>query len=47
MGRLLVAKAFIAVTHDDVMKLELVRGLTKLKAGNLIGKKRRGQLVLT
>ncbi len=34
MGRLLVAKAFIAVTHDDVMKLELVRGLTKLKVGN-------------
>jgi phosphoserine phosphatase RsbU/P len=35
MGRLLVAKAFIAVAHDDQMKLELVRGLTKLKAGSL------------
>jgi phosphoserine phosphatase RsbU/P len=35
MGRLLVAKAFIAVAQDDVMKLELVRGLSKLKASAL------------
>ena len=34
MGRLLVTKAFIAVQHDDGMKLELVRGLAKLKVGN-------------
>jgi sigma-B regulation protein RsbU (phosphoserine phosphatase) len=33
MGRLLVAKAFIAVSHEETMKLELVRGLTQLKAG--------------
>lgn len=34
MGRLLVAKAFIAVAHEDGMRLELVRGLAKLKTGN-------------
>ncbi len=33
MGRLLVTKAFIAVAHEDGMKLELVRGC-KLKTGN-------------
>jgi phosphoserine phosphatase RsbU/P len=35
MGRLLVTKAFIAVAHEDGMKLELVRGLAKLKTGNI------------
>jgi phosphoserine phosphatase RsbU/P len=34
MGHLLVTKAFIAVESEDGMRLELVRGLTKLKVGN-------------
>ena len=33
MGRLVVSKGLIAVTADGVMKLALVRGLPKLKAG--------------
>ena len=33
MGRLLVAKGMIAVEDNDVMKIALVRGMPKLKAG--------------
>ncbi|HYE73454.1 MAG TPA: hypothetical protein VEF04_08985, partial [Blastocatellia bacterium] len=33
MGRLLVARGFIAVADESVMRLALVRGLPKLKAG--------------
>lgn len=34
MGRLLVTKAFIAVEHQAGMRLELVRGLSKLRVGD-------------